>query len=518
MRKNSGITLIALVITIIIIIILATITINFAFGDNGLINMAEEARDLAANSTDYESNARANLVAYMNEYIAGLNGGSTGGGTDEPEEPFEPGPTPEPPTGGTEMEDMTNGIIEIKWLEGTSDNVTDTPNALVIKTEGLPSGTTMEQVVFNETSKTWEAGTEYSYIAGTGSNDNTASKWANARVTINGVESYFVWIPRYAYRIIYFDSADSKKAYQEGTLTEEDAVANGKIIGYSDSRGIVDAQGKRIESVTSASNTTHTMVSEDYFMVHPAFSVEVNDGGWSKELAGIWIGKFETSSVEGNSDSISGDNTTTKTVKVQPGEASWRNITIGNMYTNAYNYARELESHMLKNSEWGAVAYLTESKYGRNGTEVTQNTNEDYLTGGGEGTAYAETNTNQSSTGNVYGVYDLNGGAYEYVASYLKNGNFSNASSSTFTDNTSDAYSTAYETTSASTGYKYGDATYETSGWHSGNAVFVDSDDSFFVRGGAGGTSAAYSGILYFNNINGSISAAGSFRVTLCVE
>lgn len=86
MKRNSGITLIALVITIVIIIILASVTINFAFGDNGLINMAEEARDLAANSTDYESNARANLVAYMNEYIAGLNDGSS---TEEPEQPVE---------------------------------------------------------------------------------------------------------------------------------------------------------------------------------------------------------------------------------------------------------------------------------------------------------------------------------------------------------------------------------------------------------------------------------------------
>ncbi len=57
------------------------------FGDNGLVNMAEEARDQAANSTDYESNARANLVGFMNEFIADLNGGSSGGGTDEPEVP-----------------------------------------------------------------------------------------------------------------------------------------------------------------------------------------------------------------------------------------------------------------------------------------------------------------------------------------------------------------------------------------------------------------------------------------------
>ena len=72
-KNNIGITLIALVITILIIIILATVTINLALGDNGLINMAELARDSYANDTEYEGEAGANLVSYMNEYIAGLN-------------------------------------------------------------------------------------------------------------------------------------------------------------------------------------------------------------------------------------------------------------------------------------------------------------------------------------------------------------------------------------------------------------------------------------------------------------
>ena len=49
-KKETGITLMALVITIIIIIILATVTINMAFGENGLIREAELARDLTANS------------------------------------------------------------------------------------------------------------------------------------------------------------------------------------------------------------------------------------------------------------------------------------------------------------------------------------------------------------------------------------------------------------------------------------------------------------------------------------
>ena len=86
LKKQKGITLIALVITIVVLIILATITINFAFGDNGLINMAELARDEATNSTAYETYAMKNLVAYMNEYRSEINGG---GGT-EPEEDTTP--------------------------------------------------------------------------------------------------------------------------------------------------------------------------------------------------------------------------------------------------------------------------------------------------------------------------------------------------------------------------------------------------------------------------------------------
>ena len=42
---KKGITLIALVITIVILIILATITVNFLFGENGLINRAQQGTE-----------------------------------------------------------------------------------------------------------------------------------------------------------------------------------------------------------------------------------------------------------------------------------------------------------------------------------------------------------------------------------------------------------------------------------------------------------------------------------------
>ena len=473
----------ALVITIVILIILATISLQAAFGENGLITRAEEAKNMAVNSTIAESESMNKLAEDIENMM-----------------PFEPTPTPEPPTGGADISNkMTNGVIEIKWLSGTSNNVSDTPNAPV--TKSISNGK-MELVKFDSASKTWVPGEEYSYTKGTGSSDNNSSKWANARVTINDVDSYFVWIPRYAYRIIYFDSADSKKAYQEGTLTETDAVSQGKIIGYSDSRGIVDASGKKIDSIAS---TTKTMVSKDYFMVHPAFmdgsSTGFQNGEWNAELPGIWVGKYETSSVEGNSNNSSGDNITTKTAKVQPGVSSWRYITIGNMYTVSKNYSTELKSHMLKNSEWGAVAYLTESTYGRNGTEIAQNKNSSYITGSGEtSTDYtSEDGKKASSTGNEYGIYDLRGGAYEYVAGYYKNGN-SNGSS--FAKGTSDEYSTAYEGTDVKIAYKYGDATMETKNWHSDYASFVNSGYSFFRRGGLYSSSSGGAGVFYFYGDN----------------
>ena len=64
-RKEQGITLVALVITIIIIIILATVTMNMVFGDNGLIKQAQLSKDMASNSSIAESE---DMNTIMQEY------------------------------------------------------------------------------------------------------------------------------------------------------------------------------------------------------------------------------------------------------------------------------------------------------------------------------------------------------------------------------------------------------------------------------------------------------------------
>ena len=217
----------------------------------------------------------------------------------------------------------------------------------------------MKLVSYNEETKTWEennSSSSYDYIAGEGTEDNNKSRWANAKVTIDGVESYFVWIPRYAYKITY----KNKENISEGGTIDvkflkgtSNIAADGTVCKYADDS---------------------TLNKETDYIIHPAFTSNVDLGGWRNEITGIWVGKYESSLVNksDNSNIVTNDEKTgnillsdeeNKSIAIQPGMSSWRWCTIGNMYTNAKAYAENLNSHMLKNSEWGAVAYLTYSKY-----------------------------------------------------------------------------------------------------------------------------------------------------------
>ena len=556
--NNKGITLIALVITIIVLLILAGVSIAMLTGDNGILTQAQNAKketekasiieqvqlDILGKQTEngggditageleeilkkYFSNEEQNLkdiiagtstdklISKEDETIKiDLSEIYDGKITDE-EEVIEPQPTPEPEPGGS-LATTDNGVIEIRWLKDDTYNVSETANAPVIGSN-LPANTTMKLVKYDGSN--WVEGTDYEYKAGSGIADNRESKWANAEVTIDNVKSYFVWIPRYAYRIIYFDTPENKEAYLTSGNTEG-------IIGYSDSRGIVDKDGKKVDGVAS---TTSINVG-NYFRVHPAFmndsSSNYSNGGWNGELPGIWVGKYETA----RSDSEGATQGTSTKIKVQPGVTSWRNTKIGYMYTYAKEYSTNLNSHMLKNSEWGAVAYLTESKYGRNGTEVTINNSSDYITGSAGNSVSADEDVGTtseywspqgvlaSSTGNVYGIYDLSGGAWEYVASYYNGGSsLSNGSSFASQNGTSTEYATAYTGTSASSAYKPGDATYETSGWHGDGASFVYSSIPFFLRGGYY-NSGANAGVFLFDLSLGRGSSNVSVRVCLAVK
>ena len=324
-----------------------------------------------------------------------------------------------------------------------------------------------------------------SWVNTTGSDkdwyDYTSKKWANAK-TSDG--SMWVWIPRYAYSI---------------------------TSGYhSSSAGNIDVEFmKGLTNETSTGRKSFNNASgQGKWNIHPAFN-------YGTTVSGIWVAKFEASNSGGK-------------IKVEPGVQSWRSITVNDIYTNCLNYNKTLNSHMMKNDEWGAVAYLSKSKYGKN-AEVDINSDSSYYTGGGSGNAYV-TNVGQSTTGTVHGVYDMSGGAWEYVAAYVNNGNsnLTNYGSSlvngdaktknVYSKGSSDSRDNNY---SANSG-KYGDAVYETSAngnsssssWYGDCSGFPCTGWPFFDRGGycSSGTNA---GVFCFNDDSGDSDGGLSFRPVL---
>ena len=286
----------------------------------------------------------------------------------------------------------------------------------------------------------WNGSTVTTTTSDSGWYDYSQKKWANAQ-TSDG--SMWVWIPRYSYKIVYKDTS-------------------GTVIGYSDSEGITDVNGN-IVTGTKKQGAIEVKGSLDgkqieKYVLHPAFTTNTANGGWSSELDGIWVAKFEAS------------NNGSNVIQVKPGVTSWRSITVNDIFTKCSGYNTLLNSHMMKNSEWGCVAYLATSKYGKNG-KIAINSNSSFYTGGGTGTTYTS-NVEQSTTGNIYGIYDMSGGAWEYVASYVNNkhGNLQtygvslvNSTSrqlkQVYGPGTIDSYEQHYEANKG----KYGDAIYETS-------------------------------------------------------
>ena len=523
MKKEQGITLIALVITIIVLLILAGVSIAMVTGENGILKQAGNANT----NTSIAQEKEQIVLAYNGAVLKKTEEGGGAVTAADIKDQFDL-------NGVTNVtaQDGENGAITITFTDSQRSYTIDANGTI---TEAGTGGVTPTPPTTAATDGSWsdeegvntpvikedmelvkwdgsqfvpdDTNSSYSY-------DGTTNEWANAKVTIEGVESYFVWIPRYEYKITYY--TDENKITTSETPTKY---------------GTIDVKFIPITE-------TEENKADDGYTIHPAFTSKKDNGGWSEELPGIWVGKYESSLVNKSDSSniVTNDEetgnillsaNTDKAIAVQAGMSSWRCCTIGNMYTNAREYAENLNSHMLKNSEWGAVAYLTESKYGRNGTEVTINNSSDYITGSAQ-TSSGTTNDYKStegilasSTGNVTGIYDLSGGAYEYVAAF-----YNGSTSSNLTNNggsfaskggLSTEYATAYTGTTASSAYKPGDATYETSEWHDDSASFVHSNYPFFLRGGScdGGSRA---GVFYFGNYEGFANRYYSFRVCLAVK
>ncbi len=421
--------------------------------------------------------------------------------------------------------DRRYGRIEVVWLD-MDNNIIETP--LEPKLNGLTP-------IKYEASKSGFVKTD---IYDMNWYDYSEKNWANA-MDENG--SYFVWIPRFAYKITY---------YRTSSYTEE--------IGYLDARGFLKLENSG-DLTLIESPVAGLKEAGNHYIVHPVFMQDTSsgykNGGWDIDIPGFWTSKFEMSMEENGvhietENELLGNVQVTDTIKAvsKPSVTSWRNINVGNAYYNSYMYNRDLESHLMKNTEWGAIAYLTVSKYGYANNLVSINKNQKYITGGSKTpTEVFNYYGIESTTGNATGVYDLVGSAWEYVAAFINNGyprmqefggkdenylteNYKNTKYKTvYSNNQSDDGKGKYNKTMATLNYesnynKRGDATYETSNsgygsdsFNSNSSFFMQEDIPFMIRGGDFASNTA-AGVFAYNATSGQTNASNTFRVVLVCE
>ena len=358
---------------------------------------------------------------------------------------------------------------------------------------------------------------------------------------------YWVYIPRYRYKVLRYSTSDPAVPAQNFTIEFENKQST--------------------KAVPTVNGTWAT---------HPAFTFG------TKELNGIWFAKSETTG-------------TTSQPTVLPNQAhisgyySGMNNQVGNFYslsktlgindpnnvggsgfttTQNNHHLAKLSSHMVNNNDWGAATYLSASKYGagyncvqinsqyqdrNNGNGSTYGTTGcgpssngntgTYSDGGALGTQSACSSSDSqrayngtlgqlsSTTNNPTGIYGMSGGGWEYVAaSYsdsLNNSNTnsyfgSNAAHPPYvnTYNIANINSCTFNTCGGQALYETNNGTGDGSGqnqWN-GQCLYMDSFSSsspWFLRGGHY-YNGSHAGLFCTGDSNGSANdSSRAFRVAL---
>ena len=440
----------------------------------------------------------------------------------------------------------------------------DNTNVETLDTSGANKpvlASNMIPVYYDEASETWKKADVsntnktnpwYSY----NSSGEYKGMWANAvtvkdtnrqtylnatpgtTISMDDIITMWVWIPRFKVNTTDFDAISGEGSCLETSITTKEECVGRGVPWVSPNPGAIDV----------------TFVKQNETAID-AFTFG------NKELSGFWYGKFEvghtTLASSTTSNNLGCTNETCSNANgiiIKPNVRSLRYNNISNFFFasrsmeqsgNSFGFvSAEVDTHMSKNNEWGAVAYLTQSIYGRctNSTtcsEVGINSigfttghgapagSDDSVTNGAYNTALGK---DASTTKNIYGIYDMSGGAWEYVMGVLadpsgkpRSGYYLNNNSG-FTGMLADG--TTYtgiafpdsKYYNLYTGDSYtGHALTETAGWYSDDAYFIVSSKPWFRRGGYW-YDQANAGVFYFGQENGNYDSSYSSRFVISNE
>ena len=203
-------------------------------------------------------------------------------------------------------------------------------------------------------------------------------------INSNDISSFYVWIPRYKYRVWNITGEEKIDTYNALKTGVELLFENGLT-----SSGVVYCENNKCFSNIDKTIEV-TKLDNDKFYTHPAFKNE------NEELTGLWVSKYE----------VSLDNESN--IEIKPGNNIWKDDYLSNYFETIKKISEAEDYHVIKNTEWGAIAYLAYSKYGicKDHKCDTINSNTSYISGNNE---------SDSTTKNIYGVFDMSGSAIEYT-------------------------------------------------------------------------------------------------------
>ena len=361
--KQSGITLIALVVTIVVLLILAGVSVNALFGNSGIIEKAKEAQ----NAMDKAAENDQKQIGELTDWIDNQVNGTTGGGT----------------TGG----DDTSTTPKISTLVGT---VVD-KNTKAIDAYGnkitIPKG--FKVLEHNPTSNTGAVTYNYTNSGETGEHIPAVQ---DGIVIENGIDkNQFVWVP-------------------VGTIKNKDNTTNTITLG----RYEFDSSTGKLTSTTpaqvaSVENCTQAVTINNYYQ---ELSVDRTSSSSSENTTARNLAEFISTSLANGGYYISRFEASGTTSKIttkynQTVLTSISQLDAAKLARNMYGDTTDYASDLVNSYAWDTAIIFIQTY--STGTDASS------YAGQNKSTSFANTGINNDKYCNIW---DMSGNAREWTTEY----------------------------------------------------------------------------------------------------
>ena len=419
MKKNKGITLVALVVTIVVLLILAGVSINLVLGDNGIIAKAKDAETKSAEASQNDLKGMNGLVSEMEGALAG--NGNNGGETQTPE--------------------ITIGEAKVVAnSDGTGSAITDAASVYLGNTlyitfsHSITGGTTVvDKTIPYAVTKN---GTYTFTVTGT---VNGKSYKKNVSVTVNQFKDVYeymqtntkvtypdgeVWIPE-GFKV----AEDSASTVQGGVVIEDKdgnqfvwvpvtTLADYKRTAYS-----TNVATEETDTATNSIKIKPTSSSSYYYTE----ALPEDEKTSVERYKGFYIGRYEAGDKENTeAKTLRSSNDVTKTVTIKANQAPYNYVTRTQAVSLAEGFATKqgykAKTKLVSSYAWDTtIAFLQKvnSDYGNSSEEGNYNdTTFSYTDITGASQTKASNSAVLVPTGQttpVCNIYDMGGNVWEWT-------------------------------------------------------------------------------------------------------